>query len=78
MWSRTMAAAGSALLLAVSATQAGSTATVGLVTAVHGQAVQVAPVGLTKMLRLDGQSQLVKWITHQPWQQDARVIAPRS
>jgi endonuclease YncB( thermonuclease family) len=74
MWSRTIAAAGFALLLAVSAAHAGSTATVGVVTAVDGQAVQVtAGAGVTKVLRLDGQSQILKWITHQPWQQDTRA-----
>jgi endonuclease YncB( thermonuclease family) len=73
MWTRMIAIAGSALVLG-SVAQAGSTATVGVVTAVDGSSVQLtARAGATKSLRLDGKSQFVKWITHQPWQQDNRA-----
>jgi len=73
MWTRMVATAGCAVMLA-SIAHAGSIATVGVVTAVDGNSVQVtAKAGATTSLRLDGKSQFVKWITHQPWQQDNRV-----
>jgi hypothetical protein len=68
-----VATAGCALMLA-SLAQAGSPSTVGVVTAVDGNSVQVtAKAGATTSLHLDGRSQFVKWITHQPWQQDNRA-----
>ena len=72
MWTRMVATAGCAVMLA-SIAQAGSPSTVGVVTAVDGNTVQVTAKGATKSLRLDGKSQFVKWITHQPWQQDNRA-----
>ena len=73
MWTRMMATAGCALMLA-SVAHAGSPAMVGVITAIDGNSVQVtAKAGAAKSLRLDGKSQFVKWITHQPWQQDNRA-----
>ena len=72
MWTRMITAAGCALMLA-SIAQAGSPAMVGVVTAVDGTSVQVTAKAGAKSLRLDGKSQFVKWITHQPWQQDNRA-----
>ena len=72
MWTRMVATAGCALMMA-SLAQAGSPTTVGVVTAVDGNTVRVAAkAGASQSLRLDAKRQFVKWITHQPWQQDNR------
>jgi hypothetical protein len=50
---------------------------VGAVTAVSGDSVQIkSDRGQERAVTLDGKTQYVRWITHQPWQQSS--VADRS
>jgi hypothetical protein len=63
------------LALAVGASAAGAAAhrVTGLVTAVADESLQIKNREQTTTVGIDDKTGYMKWITHQPWQQDSRA-----
>jgi hypothetical protein len=65
------------LLLGPTLEVAAAETLVGAVTGVSGDSVQIkSDRGQERAVTLDGKTQYVRWITHQPWQQS--TVADRS
>ena len=73
MWLSKSVLVGCALVVFASSAQTADKI-VGAVVSMNEDSLQVtAKSGTTQSVRLDGKTGYVKWITHQPWQQDSRA-----
>jgi hypothetical protein len=63
------------LALAIGASVAGAAGhrATGLVTAVADESLQITNSEQTTTISIDNKTGYMKWITHQPWQQDSRA-----
>jgi hypothetical protein len=77
MRSLTLGVLATALLLSASLTRASAGRVTGVIASVTGQATKSIQVrsGETgaREIRTDNNTSYMKWITHQPWQQDIRA-----